>query len=130
MKRLFSILALSLCLMSASAQEKESVHPVMGQVEIARICDVVDIEGSIVKDAVIYLKTGKTAFSYSISNKVDVKVKQGKKTIFHKKLKNAYLYIFSNGQVQVGQPRINNIIIGRDSDGSIVGQIRIMEGIW
>ncbi len=102
----------------------------MGQVEIARICDVVDIEGSIVKDAVIYLKTGKTAFSFSISNKVDVKVKQGKKTIFHKKLKNAYLYIFSNGQVQVGQPRINNIIIGRDSDGSIVGQIRIMEGIW
>lgn len=42
--------------------------------------------------------------------KVVIKNNEGK-TIWKKTFKNTYLYLFSNGQIQVGKPRFDQIII-------------------
>ena len=46
-----------------------------------------------------------------------------------KTFKNCYLYIFSNGQVQVGQPKFNQIVISRAGERWF-GEIKEKEGVW
>ena len=73
-----------------------------------------------------------TSPDYFITDKYKVKVtvqdKNGKK-IYKKTFKNCYLYIFSNGQVQVGQPKFNQIVISRAGERWF-GEIKEKEGVW
>lgn len=45
---------------------------------------------------------------------------------------NRYLYIYSNGQIQVGKPKFNQVIIRRGTlfEDMCFGLIREKEGIW
>ena len=54
--------------------------------------------------------------------------KNGKK-IYKKTFKNCYLYIFTNGQVQVGKPKFNQVIISKAGERWF-GEIKEKEGIW
>ena len=71
---------------------------------------------------------------YFITNKYKVKVKvvdENGKSIYKKTLKNAFLYVFSNGQIQVGKPNFNQILITESelTDDNI-GIIREKEGVY
>ena len=58
------------------------------------------------------------------------------KSIYKKTFRNVFLYVFSDGQVQVGQPTgkkksFNQIIITKSaSSDDYVGMIREKEGIY
>ena len=55
---------------------------------------------------------------------------KGKK-IWKKTLKNVFLYVFSNGQVQVGKRGFDQILIQKSSyTGDFIGKIREKEGIY
>jgi hypothetical protein len=59
---------------------------------------------------------------------VTVKDKKGKK-IYKKDFIRSYLYIFNNGQIQIGKPKFNQIVIKRDND-YWYGEINEKEGIY
>ena len=51
---------------------------------------------------------------YFISDKYKVKVKvvdKNGKSIYKKTLKNVFLYVFSNGQIQVGKKNFDQIVV-------------------
>lgn len=69
-----------------------------------------------------------------ITDKYKVKVTitdaNGKK-IWKKTLKNVFLYVFSDGQVQVGKQNFDRILIRKSSlTGDFIGKIREKEGIY
>lgn len=54
-----------------------------------------------------------------------------KKQVWKKTLKEAYLYVFKNGQVQVGQLNFVQVLIDKSSEtDSFIGKIREKEGIF
>ena len=116
----------------AQEDEKESSRPSY-DTEIVRRCAGIVIEGENYYDAVITLKSISPDHFLTEKHKVKVLVedKNGKK-IYKKTFKNAYLYIFSNGQIQVGQPKFNQIIIRKGilDDSLWFGEIREKEGVW
>ena len=75
-----------------------------------------------------------TSPDYFITDKYKVKVtisdSNGKK-VWKKTLKNVFLYVFSDGQVQVGKRNFNQIVIQKSSlTGDFFGKIREKEGIY
>lgn len=131
MKRFILLLVASLTMACGFAQsdEPEKSSP-SRDTEIVRRCSYMDIEGKYYKNCVVTLKS--TSPDYFITDKYKVKVlvkdENGKK-VYKKTFSNAYLYIYSSGQVQVGQPKFNQIIIGKAGD-SWYGEIKEKEGIW
>lgn len=113
----------------AQSDEPEKSFPSI-DTEIVRRCSIMDIEGKYYKNVTITLKS--TSPDYFITDKYKVKVfvkdEEGKK-LYQKTFKNCYLYIFSNGQVQVGQPKFRQILISRVSDDWF-GEIKEKEGVW
>lgn len=99
--------------------------------EIERKCSVIDIEGNYYFDVTVTLKSLSPDF-FSDLYKVKVLVKdENKKTIYKNTLKNAYMYIYSNGQIQIGKPKFNQIIIASDPEKKTwIGLIREKEGVW
>lgn len=133
MKKLLSILVMVLCALSISAQEKEpeTTSPITG-VEITRKVASLDIEGVQYNNVVVTMKP--ITPDYLINDRYKVKItitdSQGKK-IWKKTLKNVYLYVFSDGQVQVGKPNFNQIIIRKSSySNDNIGAIREKEGVY
>lgn len=54
------------------------------------------------------------------------------KTVYKKKFKNSYLYIFRNGQIQVGRPNFDKLAISpsKEHDGTYVGVIKEKEEVY
>jgi hypothetical protein len=132
MKRFFTILFLMLSVvLSIFAQEPETAKP-LTDTEVVRKVALMDIEGQLYDNVVVTMKS--TSPDYIITGKYKVKVTisdpNGKK-IWKKTLKNVFLYVFSNGQVQVGKQNFDQIVIQKSSlTGDFVGKIREKEGIY
>lgn len=74
--------------------------------------------------------TSPNELSSSYKVKVTIKNAEGKK-IWKRTLKNAYLYVFSSGQVQVGKNNFDQVVIYRvPSIDDFVGKIRVKEGVY
>lgn len=130
MKRVLILFAFMLSFVGGILAQ-ESTKPQF-DTEIVRRCSVVDVEGKLYENVVITLKS--TSPDYLISDKYKVKVTitdtKGKK-VWKKTFKNAYLYIFSNGQVQVGKPNFDQILIQKENySDKYLGKIREKEGIY
>ena len=73
-------------------------------------------------------------FSIFISDKYKVKVKvvdKNGKSIYKKTLKNVFLYVFSNGQIQVGKKNFDQIVVSKSkSTDENIGIIREKEGVY
>lgn len=114
---------------SFAQNETETSKPSL-DTEIVRRCSLINIEGKFYDDVTVNMKS--ISPDYFITDKYKVKVtvvdKEGKK-IYKKTFKNCYLYIFSSGQVQVGKPKFNQIVIGKAGDGWF-GEIKEKEGVW
>ena len=98
--------------------------------EILRHCEWLDVEGFIFKDVTVTIKSlNKT----TLDSRVKIRVKNSKgKVIYKNTFRNDYLYIFSDGQIQVGIPKFNKLIIYpyENEKGKWYGKIRWKEGIW
>lgn len=131
MKRFIMLLmaCLTMAFSFAQSDDNEMSSP-SRDTEIVRRCALMDIEGKYYRDVVVTLKS--TSPDYFITDKYKVKVtvqdEDGKK-VYKKTFKNCYLYIFSSGQVQVGKPKFNQIVIGKAGD-SWFGEIKEKEGVW
>jgi len=94
--------------------------------EIVRKVSYIDIEGKIFEDVKVTLKSSDIFEEYV---KVTIVGMDGKR-IWKKTLKNAFLYVFSSGQIQVGKPNFDRILIFKNDSGSYTGKIREKEGIY
>lgn len=132
MKRIVFLLIMILSFgVSLYAQDSEKVKP-LTDTEVVRRVSLLDIEGKNYEDVVVTMKS--TTPDYFITDKYKVKVKvedsTGKK-VWSKTFKNAFLYVFSNGQVQIGKPNFDQIVISKSSyTGNWIGTVREKEGVY
>ncbi|MDN3643749.1 hypothetical protein QWY87_13615 [Lutimonas halocynthiae] len=127
---LLIILMFSFPAILLSQEEEETISPSY-KTEIIRNVSVLDIEGIVYKNVTVSLKSNNQGRYVGETSKVKVKiVNVDGRLIWNKTLKNAYLYVFSNGDIQVGRPRFNKIIIDKVYSGDYVGEIREYEGIY
>lgn len=128
MKHLFLIL-LSVLSFSLSIGQ-ETARP-LKDTEIERRVAIMDIEGKYYENVVVTLKSTSPDYFFTDKYKVKVKIVDEKgKTIWKKTLKNVFLYVFSDGQIQVGKQNFDQIVIHKSSYGDFYGKIREKEGIF
>lgn len=115
---------------TSSLFSQETAKP-MTDTEIMRNVSRMDIEGKEYENVKVTLKS--ISPDYFISDIYKVKVTivdmEGKE-IWKKTLKNVYLYVFSDGQIQVGKPNFNKIFIQKNDTGSFNGKVREKEGVY
>jgi hypothetical protein len=115
---------------TSSLFSQETAKP-MTDTEIMRNVSRMDIEGKEYENIKVTLKS--ISPDYFISDIYKVKVTivdmEGKE-IWKKTLKNVYLYVFSDGQIQVGKPNFNKIFIQKNDTGSFNGKVREKEGVY
>ena len=94
-----------------------------------------DIEGKLYENVVVVMKSNTPDYVFSDKSKIKVTITDSNgEVVWKKKMKNAYLFVFSNGQVQVGKPNFNQILITKSTitfmDDYFIGKIREKEGIY
>lgn len=110
----------------------ESVSPLYDK-KVSRKLDFIYIEGQSYDSVTVTMKC--ISPDYFIFDKARVKVKivdkSGKK-IWKKTLYNSFLYVFSNGQIQIGKPNFTQILIAPSSykTSHYYGEIKLEEGIY
>ncbi|MDO4159558.1 MAG: hypothetical protein Q4D41_03780 [Prevotellaceae bacterium] len=128
---LLLVIVFSNAMAFAQDTEIEKTSP-LTDMEIVRQVKAFNIEGRSYFDVMISLKS--LSPSYWGSDKYRVKVnivdKYGN-SIYKKTFKNSFLYLFSDGQIQVGKKNFTQILILRnDSLDESIGVIREKEGIF
>lgn len=135
MKHLLTILFFVL---SCSIFGQETTSPIH-DTEVVRKVATLDIEGKLYNNVVVSLQavspqiiSYKSPMFNSPHYKVVITVRnEKKKQVWKKTLKEAYLYVFKNGQVQVGQQNFVQVLIDKSSEtDSFIGKIREKEGIF
>ena len=105
----------------------------MQNAELIRKVLSLDIEGKLYTDVVVAIKSNSPDHFFSEKYRVKVKVMDSDgKTVWNKTMKNVYLYVFSNGQVQVGKPNFDKLVIYSDKRDNKYekGIIREKEGVY
>jgi hypothetical protein len=109
---------------------QETAKP-MTDTEIERNVSIMDIEGKEYENVKVTLKSISPDYFISDIYKVKVTiVDMNGNVVWKKTLKNDYLYVFSSGQIQVGKPNFDKILIQKNSSGTYSGKIREKEGIY
>ncbi|MBU2915998.1 hypothetical protein [Reichenbachiella agariperforans] len=122
-------LSLAILLFSFKTFSQETSKP-LTDTEIMRNVLIMDIEGKEYENVKVTMKSISPDYFISDYYKVKVTVENsdGQK-VWKKTLKNVYLYVFSNGQIQVGQQNFDKIVI-QNVSGSFYGIIREKEGVY
>ena len=115
----------------AQNSEPEKAKP-MTDTEIVRKCAFLDVEGKYYENVTVTLKSNQPDFIFTDKYKVKVTVTDASGSkVWNKTFKNAFLYVFPNGQVQVGKPNFHQMIISRaDSSSEWIGMVREKEGVY
>ena len=135
MKKFLATLVLTLCCTLSFAQsestEPEKTKP-MRDTEIVRNVSVIDIEGNLHNNVEVTIKSISADYLIYDNDRVKVTIKNEKgKKVWKKTFHNAYMYVFSNGQIQVGKPNFDQLIIFKSStDNRYIGVIREKEGVY
>ena len=117
--------------------EPETAKPSRG-IEIQRRCAIIDIEGEKYENALVELKSNDPDYVFTdkkshVNVTVSIILPSGKKkVVYKKKFKDSNLYIFRSGQIQVGQPNFNKIVITPSSTKKNIyyGTINEKEGVY
>ena len=109
----------------AQSDETEKASP-MTETEIVRKCAILDVEGKQYENVTVTIKSKSP--DYFLTDKFKVKVtvtdESGVK-VWNKTFKNAFLYVFSNGQIQVGKQNFDKLVITKSSStGEWIGMVR------
>jgi len=130
-KIVLMILFLISCSANIIAQEPETARP-LTDTEVVRRVALLDLEGKYYYDVVMTFKS--TTPDYFITDKYKVKVTvkdSDGKNVWKKTLKNVFLYVFSNGQIQVGKSNFNQILVQKGKEtGDFFGVVREKEGVY
>ena len=115
----------------AQSDETEKASP-MTDTEIVRKCAILDVEGKYYDNVTVTIKSNQPDFFFTDKYKVKVTVTDASGSkVWNKTFKNAFLYVFSSGQVQVGKPNFHQMIISRaDSSSEWIGMVREKEGVY
>ena len=115
----------------AQNSEPEKAKP-MTDTEIVRKCAFLDVEGKYYDNVTVTIKSNQPDFFFTDKYKVKVTVTDASGSkVWNKTFKNAFLYVFHNGQVQVGKPNFHQMIISRaDSSSEWIGMVREKEGVY
>lgn len=115
---------------TTSLFSQETAKP-LTDTEIMRNVSRMDIEGKEYENVKVTLKSVSPDYYFSDKHKVKVTiVDMGGKDVWKKTLKNVYLYVFSDGQIQVGKQNFTKILISKNVSGSYNGKIRENEGVY
>ena len=130
MKKTLLLFAMLLAFTS-SVFAQEEAKPLMDR-EVMRRVALIDIEGTTYENVVVSMKSASLDDYIKGENKVEVVITDSKgKKIWEKALKNVFLYVFSNGQVQIAQGGFVQIVIDKLSQtDDFVGMVREKEGIY
>ena len=87
----------------AQNSEPEKASP-MTDTEIVRKCAILDVEGKYYDNVIVTLKSNKPDFIFTDKYKVKVTVTDASgNKVWKKTLNNSLLYVFSDGQIQIGK---------------------------
>lgn len=115
----------------AQNNEPETAKP-MTDTEIVRKCAFLDVEGTYYEDVTVTIKSNQPDFYFTDKYKVKVTVKDASGTkVWNKTFKNAFLYVFSSGQIQIGKKNFDQMVISKSStSGDWIGIVREKEGVY
>lgn len=132
LKRAMLLLAMFLNVSLVFAQKEPETAKPLTDMEIVRKVAHLDIEGKIYEDVIMTFKS--ITPDYFISDKYKVKVKvvdKNGKSVYKKTLKNVFLYVFSDGQIQIGRKNFDQIVVQKSSiTDNNIGIIREKEGVY
>lgn len=135
MKRILSLLVLLLSLHTPlpAQNDRNEKSALLDDAELVRKVLSLDIEGEIYSDVTVSIKSILPDHFFTDKYRVKVQVtdNDGRK-IWSKTFKNANLYVFSSGQVQVGRPNFDQLVIhhSKSSGKYKYGIIREKEGVY
>ena len=133
MKRIiiFILSLLSFIYLHAQDSSRETAKPIL-DAEIVRKVARIDIEGKNYYNVIVIIKSIKPDYFFTTKAKVQITVVDSSgKIIWAKKLRNSYLYVFSRGQIQVGLPQFDKMVILKEKNSdSWIGIIREYEGVF
>ena len=117
--------------LTLAQNEQETAKP-LTDMEVVRKVAYLDIEVEIYENVTILFKSVTPDYFITDKYKVKVKVTNKKgKSVYKKTFKNAFLYVFSDGQIQVGKNNFNQIVVTKpDSLDDYIGIIREKEGVY
>ena len=115
----------------AQNSEPEKAKP-MTDTEIVRKCAFLDVEGKYYENVTVTLKSNQPDFIFTDKYKVKVTVTDAScSKVWNKTFKNAFLYVFSSGQIQVGKQNFDQLVISKSSStGYWIGMVREKEGVY
>ena len=115
----------------AQNSEPEKASP-MTDTEIVRKCAILDVEGKYYDNVTVTIKSNQPDFFFTDKYKVKVTVTDASGSkVWNKTFKNAFLYVFPNGQIQVGKPNFDKLVITKSSPtGDWIGVVREKEGVY
>ena len=115
----------------AQSDETEKASP-MTETEIVRKCAILDVEGKQYENVIVTIKSNQPDFFFTDKYKVKVTVTDASGSkVWNKTFKNAFLYVFSNGQIQIGKKNVNQMLISNSSiAGNWEGIVREKEGVY
>lgn len=115
----------------AQNSEPEKAKP-MTDTEIVRKCAFLDVEGKYYDNVIVTLKSNQPDFFFIDKYKVKVTVTDASGSkVWNKTFKNAFLYVFSSGQIQVGKPNFDQLVITKSSStDDWIGKVREKEGVY
>ena len=115
----------------AQSNEPEKAKP-MTDTEIVRKCAIFDVEGKYYEDVIVTIKSNEPDYVFTDKYKVKVSVTDASgNKIWNKTFKNAFLCVFSDGQIQIGKQNFNKMIISKSSiSGDWIGIVREKEGVY
>ena len=134
MKKIVSFLllfyAVSIACFGQDNTSTEKSYP-LEDAEIERRLEYIDIEGEKYAAVVVTLKSSSPDYIFTSKYKVRVTVRSIEGKRIWGKTFNAYLYVFSDGEVHVGKPKFTQLLIYKSEmfDG-YVGIVKEKEGIY
>lgn len=119
-----------LCTLVISLNAQETAKP-LTDTEVVRKVSFIDVDGKFFFNVVVtMICNSPDLFSDKYRVKVKISEESGK-TVWKKTFKNVFLFVYSNGQVQVGKNNFNQLIISRyETSNDFWGEIREKEGIY
>ena len=126
MKKIITVFVVVLMAGQLMAQETETATS-LSNTKIVRNVSKMDVEGKIYNNVKVTLRS--VTSGYNTKVKVTI-VDMSGRSVWKKTLHNSFLWVFDEGQIQVGQPKFNKIVIHKNTSGSYSGEIREYEGIY
>ena len=111
--------------------DSEKIKPLL-DTEIVRKCANLDIEGKYYENVTVTIKSNEPDYVWIDKYKVKVTVTDASgNKVWKKTLNNSFLYVFSDGQIQIGKKNFYKMVILRSSSsGNWEGVVREKEGVY